>query len=105
MCSDWTHNGSGTGIVRCPRAKFSRHLPTARPLTICHIAYLNLLEREPSRLRRIGVDSPVKLAECRSLDFRAHAVHAPNVAWEGGSRDRVSNFKQSPIKYCDYCDN
>ena len=35
---------------------------------LCHIAYLNLLKREPSRLRRIGVDSTVKLAECRSLD-------------------------------------
>jgi hypothetical protein len=44
-----THNGSGTRIVRCPSSKFSTHLPTARPLTICRVAYLNLLEREPSR--------------------------------------------------------
>jgi hypothetical protein len=62
-----THHGSGSGIVRCPSAKFSTHLPTARPPTICRIAYLDLLERtEP--LRRIGVDSTVKLAECWSLD-------------------------------------
>ena len=33
-----------------------------------HISYLNLLEREPTRLRCIGVDSTVKLAERRSLD-------------------------------------
>jgi hypothetical protein len=51
-----------------PECKVFDTLPTARPLTIRHIAYLNLLEREPSRLRRIGVDSTVKLAECRSLD-------------------------------------
>ena len=66
MCSDLTHNGSGIGIVRCPSAKF-RHIYPLPGLCI-HIAYSNLLKREPSRLRRIGVDSPVKLAERRSLD-------------------------------------
>ena len=35
---------------------------------LCHVAHLKLLKREPTRLRRIGVDSTVKLAECRSLD-------------------------------------
>ena len=62
-----THNGSVTGIVWCQVQSFRQNCLLSGSAD-SHVAYLNLLEREPSRLRRIGVNCTVKLAECRSLD-------------------------------------
>ena len=58
--SKMTHNGSVAELSGARVQSFRHDCP--------HISHLNLLEREPRRLRHIGVYCTVKLVERRSLN-------------------------------------